>query len=326
MNQDMLKKVLAQYDQKRERAEKEYYNRKLQLYTRIPELKEIDKEISLTGVLISKALINNPNSYEEKLAEIHEKMNALKSKRAILLTDNNVARDFSEIKYDCSDCQDTGYLPNGKRCNCLQQALTNYTFEMSNINALLERENFNTFDVNIFSTDKYKDEKLTPRQNIMEIISIVEEFIRNFTDKNGDNLLFYGSTGLGKTFMCNCIAKDLLDRRQIVLYQTAFKMLDIIRNYKFTNSYDEKNTLQYNLIFEADLLIIDDLGTEVPNSFTVGELYNIINSRLIANKKTIISTNLSPSELSEIYTTRVFSRILKHYRKLNFYGSDLRRQ
>lgn len=326
MNQDMLKKVLAQYDQKRERAEKEYYNRKLQLYTRIPELKEIDKEISLTGVLISKALINNPNSYEEKLAEIHEKMNALKSKRAILFTDNNVARDFSEIKYDCSDCQDTGYLPNGKRCNCLQQALTNYTFEMSNINALLERENFNTFDVNIFSTDKYKDEKLTPRQNIMEIISIVEEFIRNFTDKNGDNLLFYGSTGLGKTFMCNCIAKDLLDRRQIVLYQTAFKMLDIIRNYKFTNSYDEKNTLQYNLIFEADLLIIDDLGTEVPNSFTVGELYNIINSRLIANKKTIISTNLSPSELSEIYTTRVFSRILKHYRKLNFYGSDLRRQ
>lgn len=326
MNHDMLKKVLIQYDQKRERAEREYYNKKLQLYARIPELKEIDKEISLTGVLISKALINDPNSYEEKLAEIHEKMNKLKSKRAILLTDNNVAHDFSEIKYDCVACNDTGYLSSGKRCNCLQQALTNYTFEMSNINALLEKENFNTFDVNIFSTDKYKDEKLTPRQNIMEIISIVEEFIRDFPNQNGDNLLFYGSTGLGKTFMCNCIAKDLLDRRQIVLYQTAFKMLDIIRNYKFTNSYDEKNTLQYNLIFEADLLIIDDLGTEVPNSFTVGELYNIINSRLIANKKTIISTNLSPSELSDIYTTRVFSRILKHYRKLNFYGSDLRRQ
>lgn len=326
MNHDMLKKVLVQYDQKRERAEKEYYNKKLQLYARIPELKEIDKEISLTGVLISKALINNPNSYEEKLAEIHEKMNRLKSKRAILLTDNNVAHDFADIKYDCAACNDTGYLSSGKRCNCLQQALTNYTFEMSNINALLEKENFNTFDVNIFSTDKYKDEKLTPRQNIMEIISIVEEFIRDFSNQNGDNLLFYGSTGLGKTFMCNCIAKDLLDRRQIVLYQTAFKMLDIIRNYKFTNSYDEKNTLQYNLIFEADLLIIDDLGTEVPNSFTVGELYNIINSRLIANKKTIISTNLSPSELSDIYTTRVFSRILKHYRKLNFYGSDLRRQ
>lgn len=326
MHNQIIKKILTQYDEKRERAEREHHYKKMQLYAEVPELRDLDKEISLTGVLISRALLAHPESYEEKLQEITEKMNVLKSKRAVLLTDNNIPHDYANIHYECTDCQDTGYLPSGKRCQCLQQALTTYTFEMSSINDLLEKENFNTFDVNLFSNEKHKDEKLTPRQNIMEIVSIVEEFIRNFTDKNGENLLFYGNTGLGKTFMCNCIAKELLARKQTVLYQTAFKMLDIIRNYKFNNQYDEENLMQYNLIFEVDLLIIDDLGTEVPNSFTVGELYNIVNSRLIANKKTIISTNLSPSELSEIYTTRVFSRILKHYRKLNFYGCDLRRQ
>lgn len=165
---------------------------------------------------------------------------------------------------------------------------------------------------------------MTPRENMLDILSIAEGFISNFDENNGDNLLFYGTTGLGKTFLCNCIAKALLDKNKIVIYQTAFTILDILERRRFGKSSSEMSDYQYNLLFSSDLLIIDDLGTEVSNTFTNAEIFNIVNTRIIAGKKTLISTNLTPKEISEIYTDRVFSRILDKFIPLKFYGKDLR--
>jgi len=328
VNQNIIKMILNKYQEKRDRAYRDQQNRLADLYNRVPEIKNLDKKITQTGILISRAIIQNPENIETKLLEIKNSMNDLKQQRAILLTDNNIKKDYAEIHFECNECQDTGFLKSGEKCVCFKQAITTHAYEMSNIAYTLEFENFVNFDLSIFSNEVYKSEKLTPRQNIMNVISIVEDFISDFKKVNNDNLLFYGDTGLGKTYMCNCIAKELIDKGNVVLYQTSFKMLEIISDYKFSNKYTKSpdTTLQYKLIFDADLLIIDDLGTEMPNSFTVSEIFNIINSRLIAGKKTIISTNLNPTGLSEIYTARIFSRILQNFKKLNFYGEDLRRR
>ena len=163
-----------------------------------------------------------------------------------------------------------------------------------------------------------------PRENMVNISSICEGFVSNFKENNEENLLFYGTTGLGKTFMCNCIAKALLDKNKIVIYQTAFKILEIIERRRFGRDENRFDDFQYNLLFDADLLIIDDLGTELSNAFTNAEVFNIVNTRLINGTKTIISTNLTPKEISETYTDRVFSRVLEKFIPLRFYGPDLR--
>ncbi len=195
---------------------------------------------------------------------------------------------------------------------------------MSNLENVLKKENFQNFNIDIFKDQPFEEEKMTPRENMVEIVGISEGFINNFDENNGENLLFYGTTGLGKTYLCNCIAKALLDKNKIVIYQTAFTILEIIEKHRFSKENNRFNDYQYNLLFEADLLVIDDLGTEVANTFTNAEIFNIVNTRLIGGKKTLISTNLTPKEISDIYTDRVFSRILDKFIPLKFYGPDLR--
>lgn len=273
---------------------------------------------------MSKAIIENPENYKERINEVKEKLENLKMEKAYLLTENNIPLDYLDVKYECSKCKDTGYLPNGDKCGCLKQALINRAYKMSNINYMLEKENFHTFNINIFPDEKFEEENMTPRENMMNILSICEGFVSNFDENNEENLLFYGTTGLGKTFMCNCIAKALLDKGKIVIYQTAFKILEIIEKRKFGKNSERFEDEEYDLLFEADLLIVDDLGTEMPNSFTNAEIFNIVNTRIIDGKKTIISTNLSPKEISDSYSDRVFSRVLEKFIPLRFYGPDLR--
>ena len=320
-----IKDTLRNYEQKRDNARFDQQSRQREVYEKIPRVKEIDEEISKTGFLISKAVLNDPDSYEEKLLEIKDTMNELAQEKAVLMTENNIPMDYLDIAYGCEKCKDTGFVENGKKCSCLKQILIHKAYKMSNLNNLLEKENFKTFDINIFSEDKFEDEELTPRQGILEILQVCEGFCINFDKDNEENLLLYGTTGLGKTFMSNCIAKSLLDQGKIVIYQTAFNILDIISKHKVNNNIRDKvNDMAYDLLFEADLLIIDDLGTELANSFTNSEIFNIVNSRLIKGQKTIISTNLDPMEIANVYTDRVFSRLFSQFTPLKFFGPDLR--
>ena len=192
---------------------------------------------------------------------------------------------------------------------------------MSNLARVLKKENFQSFNLDLFSDQPFDGQVLTPKQNMMDILNVSEGFVFNFDEDNEDNLLFYGETGLGKTFLTNCIAKALLDRGKIVIYQTSFKLLEILEELRFKNNNDKE---KYNLLFDADLLIIDDLGTEMTNTFTNSEIFNIINSRLLSNKKTIVSTNLSPKEMMDRYDDRIFSRLFSKFTVLHFFGKDLR--
>ena len=324
MNKSILKELSIEYERKRDRQEREQQIRISKVYKEIPAIKRIEEDIFKTGLSMSKYIIGNPDNYMEKVERAKDKIESLKMEKAFLLTESNIPADYMEIKYDCEVCKDTGYLENGPQCNCLKQALVSRAYKMSNLDNILQKENFGTFNIDIFKDEPFGDEIMTPRENMEDIAGIAEGFIGNFNENNGENLLFYGTTGLGKTFLSNCIAKSLLDKNKIVIYQTAFTILEIIEKHRFGRGDKEFNNYQYNLLFEADLLIIDDLGTEVANTFTNAEIFNIVNTRIIGGKKTIISTNLTPKEISETYTDRVFSRILDKFIPLKFYGHDLR--
>ena len=324
MYTDMMREILSEYERKRDWQERDKQRRTNEVYKKIPRIKKIDEEIVKTGINMSKHILNNPNGYLDIAKKTKKNIETLKMEKAYLLTESNIQPDYMEMRYFCDSCKDTGYLDSGEKCHCLKQALAMRAYKMSNLESILKKENFQTFDINVFKDETFEGEKMTPRQNMINIVGIAEGFVNNFEENNGENLIFYGTTGLGKTFLCNCIAKVLLDKNKIVIYQTAFTILDILERRRFGKDNDDLNDFKYNLLFEADLLIIDDLGTEVSNTFTNAEIFNIVNTRLISGKKTIISTNLTPKEITEIYTDRVFSRILDKFIPLKFFGKDLR--
>lgn len=324
MNKSVLKELFIEYERKRDRQIRDQKSRIEKVYRKVPAIKRIDEDIFKTGLSMSKYIIGNPDNYKESMEEAKSKIESLKMEKAYLMTESNIPADYMDIIYDCKTCKDTGYLDNGKQCNCLKQALVSRAYQMSNLENVLQKENFKNFNIDIFRDEPFENEIMTPRENMMDIVGIAEGFINNFNENNGDNLLFYGTTGLGKTFLCNCIAKSLLDKNRIVIYQTAFTILEIIEKHRFGRGNKEFNDYQYGLLFDADLLVIDDLGTEVANTFTNAEIFNIVNTRIISGKKTLISTNLTPKEISETYTDRVFSRILDKFIPLKFYGYDLR--
>ena len=324
MKESTLREILTSYERKREQSERELNERKKKVYSRIPEIKDIDDEIGQIGLKLAKLILLNPNDKESILNEAKLRMDELKQKKELMLLDNKVPKGYLNLKHDCIMCKDTGFLSNGRKCNCLKQRIVNEAYNMSNLSRVLHNQNFSTFDDSIFSNERDESSGLSPRENILEILSICEGFVINFDKDNDENMLFYGDTGLGKSFMCNCVAKELLDKGHLVIYQTAFKMFEIIEDYKFKSTHDHITKDNYSNLFDCDLLIIDDLGTELTNSFTNSELFNILNTRLLSGKKTIISTNLSPIQLGDIYAIRIFSRIFDRFRMVKFIGNDLR--
>lgn len=325
MDKNTVRKILTSYERKRELNEIELKNRKNNIYTKIPIIKSIDEEISKIGLSLAKSILMNQNNQDNIVNQCKYKMEELKYKKQQLLVENGLYPKDLELQYSCYTCKDTGFLKNGGKCNCFKQQVINEFYKMSNLDNMLNKQNFANFDFNVFSTDIVDGSPISPRENMITILDICTKFVSDFKIDNDENLLFYGSTGLGKTYMCNCIAKDLLDDGYLVIYQTSFKILEILEDYKFKRG--PSNTLideNYKNLFSCDLLIIDDLGTELNNSFTSSEIFNIINTRLVSGKKILISTNLTPLQLGKTYTQRTLSRILDKFTMLKFTGKDLR--
>lgn len=328
MNISTLNTLLKEYEKKKFKAELNFEKAKDSFYNSHPDLLELNDKLNSTALEISKAILAGDSALEKKLKVDFEK---LKNKKDNLLNTIDIPIEVKEPIYECPICKDTGYitLDNNKTvlCNCIKQKIFDIDFNKSNIGNL-EKENFDTFDLNLYSDNvdvKKYNAKISPRQNILNIKDIAMRFVENFDNPDEKNLLFLGNTGLGKTFLSNCIAKEILSNKRTVLYQTSPIMLDNIIDYRFGKS-DLKEV--YDNIINVDLLIIDDLGAESLNSFKVTELFNIINARLLsANnnvRKTIISTNLNMNNLFETYGERIFSRLASYYNICRFFGDDIR--
>jgi DNA replication protein DnaC len=324
-----INNIKLKYEQKRLAAELNLEKRKEEIYLKIPRLKEIEEELNSLAITTAKSILSN--NKKDHLVILENKMNLLKTEKINLLNKLNLNEDYFLPKYECGVCSDTGYVSDGYNttmCNCLKQELFNIQINKSNINTL-ENQNFNSFNIDIFSNEKNKEKNnwgLSPKENIIKIKEISEEFINNFETARQKNLLFTGSTGSGKTFLCNCIANEILKLGKTVLYQTAPVMLDAIIDYKFGKTNSNSNI--YEDLYNVDLLIIDDLGAENINSLKLTELFNIINTRILnLNKKplkTIISTNLNLESLYKNYDERIVSRFIGYYNICKFFGEDIR--
>ncbi len=329
MNNAILTSLLKDYERKRLYAEKDLEERKKNLYLENPRLQEIDNELSKIGISCAKSLIMSNSS--DILEQLNKNIDVLKVEKKQILKKLNLPDDYLLPNYSCKLCKDTGYIEKNytsTMCNCLKQEIFNIEYNKSNI-ANLQNQNFENFSLekysNIVDKEKFNSE-ISPRENIALIKKICLNFIDNFDDPNEKNLLFTGTTGLGKTFLSSCIAKELIQKDKTVLYQTAPIMLDTIIDYKFNKN--TSSDLTYKNLFDVDLLIIDDLGTESLNNIKFTELFNIINTRLLNqnNKclKTIISTNLSLPILNKTYGERITSRLIGSYNICRFFGDDLR--
>ena len=300
--------------------------RKQELYTSNPELREIDNKLSEFSINTAKCILQN-NS-KEYLENLKKEVQDLKNKKINILKKVGLSEDYLLPIYDCKICKDTGYVfENGqtKMCNCLKQKLYNIEYNEKNM-TYIKNQTFDNFNINLFSNEvdeKKYNSKISPRENIIDIKNAAVDFINNFDDENTKNLIFSGGTGLGKTFLSNCIVNELLEKGKTVMYQTAPVMLDSLISDLFAKP-ENQTGISKNLL-SVDLLVIDDLGTENLNSMKFTELYKIINTRLLTGKtKTIISTNLDLRGLFKTYDERLASRFVGYYDIYRFYGDDIR--
>lgn len=318
-NSRIYKEILREYDRSRQKSDRLLRARKEEIYKILPRVEEIDQELTQTGIGLSKAILSKTS---EDINKIKENNLSLLSEREKLIADSEFPDDYLANIYECKKCKDTGYIEN-KKCSCFSQKLINAYYEISNLRNVLEKENFDTFDLRYYSEKVSEDEGISPRSKMQIIYQNCLEFVGSFQDKFA-NLLFYGNVGLGKTFLCNCIAKDILDKGNTVLYAAAGQLFKTIEDARFNRDEMEEPDEQINFFYNVDLLIIDDLGTEFDTLATQTALFNIINSRILSRKHTIISTNLSVKELEMKYTERLISRIQGNYTFCKFFGDDIR--
>lgn len=328
MSNSTLKSLLKEYEQKRNSALIDLDRRKLELYSSNKRLEDIDSELNMYALNIAKNILSNSNN-SEFIIDLQNKVDNLKKEKQAILKSLNINDDFFEPNFECKICKDTGYVQDGNifnLCSCIKQKMFDIEYNKCNISNL-KNNNFDNFNIELFSDDINEDlyfSNISPRENIKNIKDIALSFINNFNNAEEKNLLFTGNTGLGKTFLSDCIANELLNLGKTVLYQTSPVMLDSIIDYRF----NKNNVNIYDNILDVDLLIIDDLGTECMNSMKFSELFNVINTRLLNQNnhitKTIISTNLNLKELREKYDERIFSRFVGYYNICRFFGDDIR--
>lgn len=314
-------KIMREYYRRQLDNKREQDERVRTAYKALPQLAQIDHKIASLSVGHARMLLGGS---QETLSRLRQDISALAEKRRQILTDHGYPADFLDLHYTCPDCKDTGYI-GSEKCHCFKQAVIDLLYTQSNIREILKEENFGSFCFDYYS-DKNPDPAtgMTPLENMRRIVEECRRFIKSFDEAPG-NFFFYGDTGVGKTFLSHCISRELIESAHSVIYFTAFELFDLFSRTTFRrDDGDEELRRMHSYIFDCDLLIIDDLGTELTNSFVSSQLFLCINERILRKKSTIISTNLHMNVFRDTYTERVFSRISSHYTMRKLMGDDIR--
>jgi DNA replication protein DnaC len=301
--------IMRGYDRRQYQNYRQQCARVDEIYEKLPRIRELEESISSCSLRQAERIFDHtPNALEE----LKQELASLRQEKELLLTSNGYPADYLDIHYTCPNCQDTGYIGR-KKCQCFRREEIRLLYSSSHLDAVLSEENFSRLSYDVYDPEQ--------RQAMPAIIRSCQDFISHF-DEQFQNLLFYGPVGTGKTFLSNCIAKELLDRGCSVIYFTSFQLTELFSSAM--SGDNEQFRLHYEALLESDLLILDDIGAELANSFTVSRLFQVLNERSLARKSTIISTNLSLQEFRDIYSERIFSRITSSYTLLKFTGSDIR--
>lgn len=303
--------IKRRYEERQTRNMRLLAQRRQQVYAQLPEYQELDASVGAASIAHARLLLDGDDS---SLEELKKELACKAERRRILLSQAGYPPDYLEPFYDCADCRDTGYI-GSEKCHCFRQQEITLLYEQSGIQEMIARENFDTL-----STAYYEGEDL---QRFENAVAISHKFVEEFK-KSYQNLLFYGTVGTGKSFLSGCIARELLSRGRAVIYFSASGLFETLARYSFDTK--SKETL-YNFckdLYNSDLVIIDDLGTEVTNSFVTSQLFSLLNERHLRQKATIISTNLNLEEMRDRYSDRIFSRITSNYSLCKLTGPDIR--
>lgn len=292
--------------------------RRAAVYRAIPEVAEIDIALGKTGLSLMKASMQGEN-LQERIAEIRKTNEELRRTRAGLLIAHGYPADYTDVRYECPLCGDSGFVDT-KMCSCMKKKLVEAGFEASGMGNLLREQSFENFDLSYYQNDP------AAARRMEQILARMRNYAETFEAGKSGNLVLFGGTGLGKTHLSSAVARGVIERGYDVFYVSAVSMLSDFERERFGNSAGGEtgeNTARY---FSCDLLIIDDLGTEVHNQFTTSVLYNLINTRLNKRQATVINTNLTQDEFRKHYWDRITSRVLGEYTVLPFLGTDIRAQ
>lgn len=313
-SKEVVSIVLEQFNKKRQKNKEMQVSRLFDAQEKIPSLRALDRELSATGLKIFEASFLGKEGLEERINIIKEENQALLKKRAELLESNGFASDYTDMKYECDICQDQGYV-NGKMCSCLRNALVTKQLEMSGVGQLILNQSFNNFSLEFYPQEE--------RENMTCILEDLKKYAANFKNECA-NMLFVGGTGLGKTHLSTALAKAIIEQGYNVIYETATNIFADFENDRFRDRYNGEEPISTKYL-ECDLLIIDDLGTEVVTNFSVSCLYNLLNTRLNKRLPTICSTNLSSADIRKLYNDRITSRIFGDFEIKLFKGTDIRK-
>ena len=309
LDKKFLDEIMREYDFIRARNKRKLEERKKKLYKEHDDLRIIKEKMNELEIKIARLVLYENNS--ELILKLKNESFELSQKHDNVLKKLCLPKNYFEI-YDCVLCHDTGFI-GSKRCDCFKRKLAERYCELSNLNSIFEHENFDKFDFKYYEGNSY--------ELIKEVYKASLRFVKNF-GVEFKNLFFCGDTGLGKTFLCNCIAKEILNKGKTVLYNTAPELFKMLEEIRFNS--DEKSVEREKMIFGCDLLIIDDLGAEFMTDPTHSDLFNIINLRILNKKPVIISSNIKAEELPSFYTQRIVSRIYGYYDIFEFEGQDIR--
>ena len=304
-------RILHQYEMKQLKSRRDVEQKLAYVYDHIPDYRDLEDEVASVSVAQGKKMLAGDS---EAMEDLRDSLMELSGRKAQLLEDSGLPADYLEPAYECPDCKDTGYI-NNQKCHCFRQAMITLLYEQSNIREMLRTENFDTL-----SYEYYEGEDLS---RFKSAVNTCRNFIKNF-NSDYHNLFFYGTVGTGKSFLSGCVAKELIESGHSVIYFSAAGLFDLLSK----NSFDYKNREElretYADLYQCDLLIVDDLGTELTNQFVTSQLFALLNERHMGKKATMISTNLSLKELRNIYSDRIFSRITSNYEICKLSGQDIR--
>ena len=299
-DKQLLSLVSGEMDKRRQKARAQALLAKEKAYAVVPELKEIDKELYEINLDFAKA------------SQREAKTNFLLTRKRDLLKAAGIDAESLNVKFFCQKCRDEGYVGQ-KMCDCFKRELARLAYFSSPLAKAFPKADFKNFDLSY-----YENEDL---EQMDEVKSFLSKYASSFSmDK--ESLFLWGGSGLGKTFASACIAKSVMEKGYDVVYESASKIFSLMEEGHFSRDETKKNSSSRLLL--CDLLIIDDLGTELRNSFTLSALYDIINGRMLEKRPTIINTNYTVKELEEMYAPRIVSRLIGEYVAVHFVGKDIR--
>ncbi|MCD7819645.1 MAG: ATP-binding protein [Lachnospiraceae bacterium] len=318
--------IMRGYQRLQNQNRQEQTAREEEAYCRIPELSGLDAQISAASTACARALLGDaPDAKEAQIANLRLKISHISRQKTQLLQDAGFPADYLEPRYHCPDCRDTGYVGQEK-CHCFKQAVIDLFYTQSNLRDSLRNTDFSAFSLEYYPETMIDPvTELTAAQMAARALQECRKFVSEF-DRENENIFLSGDTGLGKTLLSYCIAKELLESTHSVIYFSAFRLFELLADSSFGRSENSESGEPERYIFECDLLIIDDLGTELVNSFVASQLFLVLNERILRHKSTLISTNLSLAAIAERYSERVLSRITSNYRMLRLIGDDIRLQ